>query len=672
MPLPNSGVGGTLTGEKPVAAGAPDADRREPAAPAQELRTAVKGRAALQQTLLGMAPGLTAGPAHAVPAVPAGLVKPPPAGAKSAAAEPQAVAVPAVRPADLGNRTLIGIPPGALPPLDPKRPKAPVTTPQGAPVAARPPATATKEEAARAAGFEPVRATATILGSTAPIDVPGRASASAEIEATRAEGALPDHVPEQPAARALERTALAPLEGTAVLPNEAVAPPPGQIKTHLGVAIPGIAPLRPGVSGAPPAVPAAPPRPAIEATQLQPQASTMTLMGGRPQMPRSALVLLISGLVLLLSAGAFALLWKASSPLSAVVSADPSGKDRIDVVCETCPDGTRLSLGQTSTEVRERKAYLVLPEALPLGESTLAFGFQQPGEDAETIEVTLPPVEYRIKPDTSTLVGDQPRVTLDIHALPGSSVNIGGKAVSLDAAGRGQIAIDAAERLTGPASEVVSFEQAIAYSIQPPSGKSYEGELRVKIGVTPLILEAPGTDTVTDMERFMLAGRTMKASEVWVAGASISVDGSGRFAQLMSIDSVGETKVTVRASAPGLAPRFAAFRLRRVKDLRAELDTLSRSALPLSRVAANPDAKIDSQVLVRGKVQEARVDGQRTFVIVASEDPCDGGFCLARLVYGGLRKLERGMSVTAVGRLLGGVGAAGAERVPEIEVTLLQ
>jgi hypothetical protein len=263
-------------------------------------------------------------------------------------------------------------------------------------------------------------------------------------------------------------------------------------------------------------------------------------------------------------------------------------------------------------------------------------------------------------------------VTLDVEALPGSNVNIGGNAVSLDAAGRGQIAIDVAERLTGPATEVVSFEQAIAYAIQPPSGKSYSGELTVKIGVTPLILEAPGTDTITDMERFMLAGRTMKAAEIWVAGASISVDPTGRFAQLMSIDSVGETKVTVRASAPGLAPRFASFRLRRVKDLRAELETLSRSALPLSQVASNPDARIDSPVLVRGKVEEVRVDGQRTFLIVASEEQCDGRFCLARLVYGGLRKVQRGATVTAVGRLLGSVGAAGADRVPEIEVSLLR
>jgi hypothetical protein len=355
-----------------------------------------------------------------------------------------------------------------------------------------------------------------------------------------------------------------------------------------------------------------------------------------------------------------------------VVSADPSGRDRIDVVCETCPDGTKLSLGPVTSEVRGQKAYLVIGEPLPLGESTLSFELQRPGEDSDAVEVTLPPVEYRIKPDTSTLVGDQPRVTLDIQALPGSSVNIGGNPVSLDAAGRGQIAIDVAERLTGPASEVVSFEQGIAYAIQPPSGKSYSGELMVKIGVTPLILEAPGTDTITDMERFMLAGRTMKAAEVWVAGAAISVDASGRFAQLMSIDSVGETKVTVRASAPGLAPRFASFRLRRVKDLRAELDSLRRSALPLSGLAGNPDAKVGSLVLVSGKVEEVRVDGQRTFVIVASEEQCDGRFCLARLVYGGLRKLQRGMSVTAVGHLLGGVGAAGAEQVPEIEVSLLR
>jgi hypothetical protein len=287
----------------------------------------------------------------------------------------------------------------------------------------------------------------------------------------------------------------------------------------------------------------------------------------------------------------------------------------------------------------------------------------------------LPPVDYRIRPDTSTLVGDQPRLTLKIAAVPGSKVELAGQPVALDGAGLGEIAVDLSGQLIGPASEVTTFEQAIAYSIAPPSGKVYEGELAFKIGVTPLLLEAPGVDTVTDLERFMLAGRTTKGAELWVAGTTIAVDGSGRFAQLMSIDSVGETRVTVRATEPGLAPRFASFRLQRVQNLESEAAARRQKATPLAEVAGNIADHVGSTVVVSGRVEEARVDGHRTLVILQAQGDCQGRSCLARLVYGGLRKLARGEAITAIGRLQGAVStphvAGGGAEVPEVDVSLL-
>ena len=84
MPLPNSGVGGTLTTGKPAAGGAPEASAG--AAPPPPGPTApiapgkVKGRAALQQTLLGMAPRIApaGSPAPAAPAPLPAAPKPPP------------------------------------------------------------------------------------------------------------------------------------------------------------------------------------------------------------------------------------------------------------------------------------------------------------------------------------------------------------------------------------------------------------------------------------------------------------------------------------------------------------------------------------------------------------------------------------------------------------------
>ena len=68
------------------------------------------------------------------------------------------------------------------------------------------------------------------------------------------------------------------------------------------------------------------------------------------------------------------------------------------------------------------------------------------------------------------------------------------------------------------------------------------------------------------------------------------------------------------------------------------------------------------------------MDGHRTLLILSPEARCNGRACLVRLVYGGLRKLSRGDTITAIGRLQGVVpAAAGAGGdVPEVDVALLR
>jgi hypothetical protein len=455
----------------------------------------------------------------------------------------------------------------------------------------------------------------------------------------------------------------------AALASPPLARPPGpgaalglaHARTQLGVAIPGIAPLR--SSGA---HQAAPPPAELTADEAAPLPIS-AVAPSRFKVPRGALVLLGSGAVLLAAALAFALLWTGANPISATVASDPSGRERIDLVCSDCPDGTQLALGDVSAEVRDRKAYLLPKTPLALGENKLQLGVQKPGGSAREVEVRLPPIEYRIHPDTSTLVGDKPRLRLELETLPGTQVQLGKDNVPVDAQGHGVQEIDVSGQLLGQSTEISTFEEAVPYVITPPSGKTYRGELRVKIGITPLLLEAPGTDSVTDLERFMLAGRTTNGAEVWVAGSELPVDASGRFAQLMSIESVGQTNVTVRATQRGLAPRFASFRLERVKNLEAALSVRKQSALTLADVTRDIPGSVGKALLLRGRVEEVRVDGQRSLLILAADD-CIGRDCLARLSYGGLRKLERGARVTALGKVL---GTAANQNVPEIEVSLL-
>lgn len=539
--------------------------------------------------------------------------------------------------------------------------------------------------------FEPVRNATTILGSAPPRALAASAPAQPESRAQPEATAQPESTA-QPAVDG--RAATQPL-GASRVPVGGATPPfgsparepfdgqresnpsderaGGHARTQLGVALPGIAPIR-GPIAAPGAAVAAPGAPTVmedapEAPPPSPSslAPASDVLKGR--LPKGALVLLGSGVVLLLAAAAFALLWKPRSPLAVALASDPAGNDRIDLICDTCPDGTRITLGAASAEVREQKAYLVPEKPLPLGESTVAFTIERPGTaPPERADVRLPPVEYRITPDTSTLGQDEPRVTLKIAAVPGTTVQLAGAPAVLDAAGNGSVAVDLGAELQGPASEVTNIERKIPYEIRSPTAQVYTGELRIAVGVTPLLLEAPGADTVTDMERFMVAGRTTKGATISVAGSPLRIDDEGRFAQLMSIDAIGETRVTVRAMRPGLAPRFVSFRLERVKDLAAAARRLGERALPLSRALADLDANLGRTVSVKGKVEEVRVDGHRKLVLLQASGDCEGRGCLIRLAYGGLRQVQRGATLTAIGRLQ---RAAGAVDVPELDVSLL-
>jgi hypothetical protein len=165
------------------------------------------------------------------------------------------------------------------------------------------------------ASFEPVRSAATLLGTSGFPQVARPLEPASPIADTAPAGS--------------EALAAAPLAEAAAAddaPGPAMALPPVHARTQLGVAIPGIAPLRSGAG--PAATPPVADFPADEPAPLPMSA----VAPSRSKVPRGALVLLGSGALLLAAAIAFALLWTGARPISATVASDPSGRERIDLV----------------------------------------------------------------------------------------------------------------------------------------------------------------------------------------------------------------------------------------------------------------------------------------------------------------------------------------------------
>src|SRR6185436_5881158 len=116
-------------------------------------------------------------------------------------------------------------------------------------------------------------------------------------------------------------------------------------------------------------------------------------------------------------------------------------------------------------------------------------------------------------------------------------------------------------------------------------------------GIAPLVIDAPGESIVIDSPTFVLAGRTFKGGSVTVEGRAITVDNSGKFAQMMNISSPGETSISVRASATGHAPRLVAIKIRRVDNLAVELpETRIGAGTSYDDVASDPEAKRGTRV----------------------------------------------------------------------------
>ena len=467
----------------------------------------------------------------------------------------------------------------------------------------------------------------------------------------------------------------APPSGVGAPPSAAAPPsgvaPPSDVKTMLGVAMPGIAPLHPGVEKKPPT---RPPVSHAAARPAGPSDEDLAVLPGRRKSRWPWAALAIMGVALLLGIGGllFALLWTGPAPLQAKVLADAAGKESLEITCDGCADGTTVSVRDARAVVRQRKAVLQLPKPLAVGDNELTITIERGGGDREEIELVVP-VEYRVRGDFEALAGDPPKLRVTVEAVEKTAVVVDGQKVDLDDSGRGHHDFDVSKDLTGPANEVVRLERKVPYTVTPAAGNAVQGEVALGLGITPLRVDAPGTGIVIDRANFMLAGRTQKGGAVTVAGRPITVDTSGRFAQLMNVSSVGETTITVRATAPNHAPRLVPVRVKRVKSLVDEATAFRKRATDsYSGIASDIDSKQGWAIVLHGTVVEARSEDHTTIVLLEARRGCTDAPCMARLVHGAKVQLKKNESITAYGRVTRAVaGLRKGKKVPEVAVDFI-
>jgi hypothetical protein len=196
--------------------------------------------------------------------------------------------------------------------------------------------------------------------------------------------------------------------------------------------------------------------------------------------------------------------------------------------------------------------------------------------------------------------------------------------------------------------------------------------VQIRIGITPLIVDAPGANIVVGQKDVVIAGRTAPGSTLKINAQAVQLDPEGRFVSKQPLTS-GDNPFTVRATLKDHAPRLVKVNVRRSDNLEREA-SLVRSTAQSSyqEVVRAPEASLGRSVWLEGQLFDARRDGYTSVLLIDVKQGCKQPPCLAKLLYGIETSFEKGRSLKAFGKLMRFVdGPRSGERIPELRADLV-
>lgn len=460
-------------------------------------------------------------------------------------------------------------------------------------------------------------------------------------------------------------------------------------KTVLGVARPGIAPLNPGQ--AKPPVAAAPlPAPAPAAPALAPAAAPLPA-SWQPVPPQSArtngppsprrpeprrvsltatLAIVGSAMLLVMAVLAFFML-RGHGSVTARASLDGKGNEQLQLTCSECPDGTKTWIDTAPATFQGGKATLQLQAPLKVGENPIVLVLERPGRSREEIALSLP-IEFRVRSSTEELAQDVPKVSVLASVLAGTKLEVDGKPVTPDPNGVVRFDYEVLNDVSGGEASVTTLERVVPYKATSANGTSQDGQVQIRIGVTPLIVDAPGASIVVGEKEVVIAGRTAPGAVLKVGAQTISLDPEGRFVSKQSLVA-GENSFTVRSTLKDLAPRLVKISVRYSDNLEREA-ALAKAMTQTSYVEVMRlgDGAVGRALGLEGQLFDVRHDGYTSVLLIDVKNGCKKVPCLSKVLYGITTPLEKGRSIKAFGKVVRFVdGPRTGERIPEVRADLV-
>jgi hypothetical protein len=231
---------------------------------------------------------------------------------------------------------------------------------------------------------------------------------------------------------------------------------------------------------------------------------------------------------------------------------------------------------------------------------------------------------------------------------------------------------EGASELTGPEASVKTLERTVPYKVTSASGSVQTGKVEIRLGVTPLIVDAPGASIIVGSKEVVIAGRTAPGAVLKVGNETVALDPEGRFVSKRALQP-GENKLLVRSTLKDLAPRLFQVSVRRSDNLEREA-ALQRAMAQASYadVVRAGDAATGRSVALEGQLQDLRHDGYSSVLLIDVKKGCKKPPCLAKVIYGVETQLEKGRDLKAFGKVLRFVdGPRTGQRIPEVRADLV-
>jgi hypothetical protein len=444
--------------------------------------------------------------------------------------------------------------------------------------------------------------------------------------------------------------------------------------TLIGVAVPGIAPINPGVAKAVPPIASVDDSPET-APDDEPFADYARSAESKVAASGRALLVTLSAAAAVLAVISLVAIWwwRTSPKINVQVRSDEVGNDSLVIDCANCDDGSQLTCMGVTAKMQNHQATIPMKSPLKIGQNATSISLVRRGARAEVIQLSVP-VDFRVTGDMSGLSESPEKLRLRIEKTPQAEFEVNREIVHFDSTGKGLFELDVSSELEGPSAVETLLEKRVNYIVRSSAGIR-GGAVLLRTGIVPLVVESPGTSLVTENSEFDICGHTSANARLQISGLQATVGADGKFCQTVAVRELGKFELWIRAQAPGLAPRRVKRTIERTPDLKAYAKALYPKVSHEITHGQNPAASVaPGLVALTGVVVERSDSPRATRYLLKCKSGSDS--TVVRITSFARKSLASGAHVTVFGEptgsLTGPDGRAMEEITSAFEVPALQ